>query len=244
MYAIMFGPDESTRMKQLRLRTFEVSGHRKPGRKPAMRCGRMPHVRRPAHSDRHPLHVTVRVRSGLPTLRSQSMFLRVVDKIRDSCRRFLRVVHFSVQSNHIHLLVEAHDRGRLAQGMKGLAVRVAKGLNDLLGIRGSVWADRYHSRALKTPREVRNALVYVLRNHAKHTGDIAVDRCSSAIYFNGWDVTAACPRERGSPEDWPVIPAETWLLSRGWKKPGGPLRPAELPLGVQPLPADSAKFLV
>jgi putative transposase len=189
----------------------------------------MPHARRPVHCDRHPVHIVVRLRAGLPTLRSQSMFDRVVARVHDARRRFLRIVHFSVQSNHIHLIVEANDRGRLTQGMKGFAVRVAKGINDLLGIRGPIWADRYFARPLETPREVRNALIYVLRNHAKHTGDVAIDSRSSAAYFTGWDEALDCPLARGSPEGWPVMQPSTWLLSAGWKKNGGPLHPSEQP---------------
>src|SRR4051812_32494132 len=177
---------------------------RKRGRKPAARRTRLPHVPRPVHKHRHPLHVTVRVRQGLPTLRSQSMFRRILTALHAASRRFFRIVHFSVQSNHIHLVAEAHDRGRLTQGMKGFAVRVAKGLNRLLDIRGRVWADRYHARPLVTPREVRNVLVYVLRNHAKHGRDIAFDPCSSSAYFAGWEDTATGALPRGSPEDWPV----------------------------------------
>ena len=155
---------------------------RKPGRKPSASRSRVVHVRRPVHCHRHPLHVTVRLRQGLPSLRSQAMFERVLQKIPTPAR-FLRIVQWSVQSNRIHLLIEANDRGRLTQGMKGFAVRVAKGLNSLLGIRGRIWADRYHARALKTPREVRNVLVYVLCNRAKHGGRSGPDALSSGRFL-------------------------------------------------------------
>src|SRR5207247_759228 len=133
------------------------------------------------------------------------------------------------------------DRERLGQGMKGLAVRVAKGLNELLGIRGQVWADRYHARALKTPREVRSALIYVLRNRAKHNGGAfgaLIDRCSSAPYFDGWEDEikarmgpheVGCPRSPDSPNDLPVASAHTWLMTAGWRRSQGPLRADELP---------------
>jgi REP element-mobilizing transposase RayT len=186
------------------------------GRKPKGERAGVPHLRRPAHDRRHPVHVTVRVRSGLPTLRSQSIFGCVLAQIRAASRRFLRIAHFSVQSNHIHLLVEANDRGRLTQGMKGFAVRVARRLNQLLGCRGGVWADRYHAHYLSTPREVRNALVYVLCNRAKHGGKVGRDLCSSGPYFDGWS-GALRPPARASPEDWPIAPSATWLLNAGWK---------------------------
>src|SRR3954470_23983344 len=193
---------------------------RKPGRKPSTGRSRVVHMRRPAHCQRHPLHVTVRLRQGLPSLRSQAMFERVLAKIRDARARFLRIVQWSMQSNHIHLLIEANDRGRLTQGMKGFAVRVAKGLNSLLGIRGRIWADRYHARALKTPREVRNALVYVLCNRAKHGGPSGPDALSSGSFFQGWAEDVQHPNALGSPDDWPVSPPESWLLRIGWKRHG------------------------
>jgi hypothetical protein len=136
-----------------------------------------------------------------------------------------------VQSNHIHLLVEADDRRCLGQGMKGFAVRVARHLNGLLGSRGSVFADRYHARALKTPRDVRNVLIYVLFNRKKHGaggGAAGADPCSSAQFFDGWSDRAPLAKARGSPEDWPVVRCETWLLRSGWKR-GGKLDPDDKP---------------
>jgi len=185
--------------------------------------------------------VTVRVREGLPSLRTEALFRCVRAQIDAAKRRFLRIVHFSVQSNHVHLLVEAADRRNLARGMKGLAVRVARHLNGLLGARGSVWDDRYHARALRTPREVRNVLVYILFNHRKHGRAGGIDPCSSARYFDGW-FQRATTKARASPEvvgpapvplvhrtalwsaaaaDVPVAKGETWLLRRGWKRLGG-----------------------
>jgi hypothetical protein len=118
--------------------------------------------------------------------------------------------------------------------MKGLAVRVARHLNELLGVRGNVWDDRYHVRALRTPREVRNALVYVLFNHRKHGRAGGIDPRSSARYFDGWS-NQPTANARGSPvfgppavpfdertaaTDVPVAACETWLLRRGWKRLG------------------------
>jgi REP element-mobilizing transposase RayT len=161
-------------------------------------------------------------------LRSQTLYRCVLAQIDEAKRRFLRIVHFSVQSNHIHLIVEANDRRCLGQGMKGFAVRVARRLNGLLGSRGSVFGDRYHARALTTPREVRNVLIYVLFNWKKHLssrkkrggGGAVADPCSSAQFFDGWSERASFEKARGSPEDWPVAPCETWLLRSGWKRGG------------------------
>jgi hypothetical protein len=109
--------------------------------------------------------------------------LRVIEKAFNASRgRFgLRLNHFSVQSNHLHLIVETTDREALGRAMKGLNVRIAKGLNRLMGRSGRVVGDRYHARSLKTPAEVRNAVEYVLRNWNKHTGRGGLDPyCSLA----------------------------------------------------------------
>jgi len=130
------------------------------GRPPGLNAG-TPHVERPELKARHPVHVTLRVAQGLPNLRAKAQFRIVKDALRGIRRRFaFRVVHYSVQSNHLHLVCEAHDKASLGRGLKGLQVRIAKALNKLLGRRGAVFPTRYHARILKTPREVRNALRY------------------------------------------------------------------------------------
>jgi REP element-mobilizing transposase RayT len=199
------------------------------GRKPRYERAGVSHLRRAAHVRHQPLHVTVRVRGGLPSLRTQSLYSCVLAQLQEAKRRFLRIVHFSVQSNHIHMLVEANDRRCLGQGMKGFAVRVARHVNGLLCSGGRVFADRYHARALKTPRDVRNVLIYVLFNRKKHGADgVGADPCSSARFFEGWSDRASFAKARGSPDDWPVAPCETWLLRSGWKR-GGKLGPDDGP---------------
>jgi len=141
------------------------------------------------------VHVTLR--AGLGSLRSQLLFPTVCIAIsratRHSPERF-RIVHFSVQSNHLHLIVEAAERRALTAGVHGLAIRITRYVNDLLMRRGSLWVDRWHGRALKSPREVRNAVVYVLANFRKHaskTVPVGVDPCSSGAWFHGWQGVSA-----------------------------------------------------
>jgi hypothetical protein len=96
-----------------------------------------------------------------------------------------------------------------------LAIRVARAVNRLLARHGTVWGDRYHSHVLRTPREVRNALVYVLSNWRKHEpGAHGLDPLSSAAWFDGWiEATKAIGRP-------PVANARTWLASAGWRLRG------------------------
>ena len=101
-------------------------------------------------------------------------------------------------------LVEAEHRVALGRGMKGLNVRLAKELNRLMGRRGQVIDDRFHVRSLKTPSEVRNALLYLAQNARKHgfTKSLLTDPCSS------WANLDAIAEPR------------TWLLRCGYKRAG------------------------
>jgi len=141
---------------------------RNAGRKPKGRP-LTPHRARPLHSPAEPVHVTLRARIG--PLRSQFLFptlrLALVRAARRDPEQF-RIVHFSVQRDHVHLIVEAKDKRSLSSGMRGLMIRTARYVNDLLGRRGAFWADRWHGRALTSPRAVRNGIVYVLANFRKH----------------------------------------------------------------------------
>jgi len=132
----------------------------------------------------------MRVRGGLPSLRGSRSFRAIAGAFRGGKERFgLRVIHFTVQGNHLHLLVEADDAVSLARGMKGLSVRMARALNRAHGLRGQVFPDRFHSRALKSPREVAYAMRYVLGNHQKHGlanwNGATTDPCSSGAFAPG-----------------------------------------------------------
>jgi hypothetical protein len=191
------------------------------------------------------VHVTLR--AALGPLRSQFLFptvrLAILRANRRAPERF-RIVEFSVQRDHVHLIVEAADKHALSAGLRGFAVRTARYVNDLLLRRGRFWADRWFLRALGSPREVRNALVYVLANFRKHACvrlAPGVDPYSSGAWFEGWrewhpaSGGAAVFAER-SPPGVAVEPcqavsgrealerasasARTWLLREGWRRCG------------------------
>jgi REP element-mobilizing transposase RayT len=161
----------------------------------------------------------MRLLAGLPSLRGHRAFA-VVSKsfagVRE--RDGFRLVHFSVQSNHVHLICEARDRRELSRGMQSLAIRIVKNLNRLWERAGKLFADRYHDHILRSPREVRHALAYVMNNAAKH-GVLSKrgepDPCSSGRWFTGWSDR---PDELATPS--PLARARTWLLSIGWLRCG------------------------
>jgi REP element-mobilizing transposase RayT len=150
------------------------------------------------------------------------VFVAIRRALAKTWREWFRVVHFSVQVDHIHIIVEADDSLALSRGMAGLSIRLARKINHVAGRKGKVFADRYHARALASPREVRRCLVYVLLNYRKHLGrSAAVDPASSGFWFYGWkSAPSTAPPGWEPDEPIPVQPARTWLAREGWRKHG------------------------
>jgi len=127
------------------------------------------HLRRLSFAARYPVHVTLRMVPAVGFLRTFSRAQAIEQAMREVRHRFgLRVVHYSIQGNHLHLIVEIDDAAMLSRAINGLAVRLARALNHLAERKGKVFVDRYHAHVLKTPREVRNAVAspqtWLLRN--------------------------------------------------------------------------------
>jgi putative transposase len=120
------------------------------------------------------------MRDGVWQLRTRRCFTALARAFWGGANRFgCRLVHYSVQGNHVHLLVEARDERSLSRGMNGLGVRVAKGLNRVMRRRGRVLDDRYHGHILRTPTEVRRARSYLLQNATRHLGRTGPDPYAS-----------------------------------------------------------------
>ena len=209
-----------TRAKQGELPYRNLGGPRKgSGRKPKGDRPLVSHDRRAALASRNPVHVTCKLRRGLPTLRRKAEYRVLRGAFAKGCERFgFRLVHYSVQGDHLHLIAEAKDRRALSRGMQGLLVRVAKGLNKLWSRKGSVFGDHYHDRILRTPREVRNALAYVMHNARKHGRHVTkgLDHFCSGWWFDGWREELTIRGLDGVER--PVAHARTWLLDKGWRK--------------------------
>ena len=133
------------------------------------------------------MHVTTRFARALPSMREQVLARAIMAQIRRANSRFWRIVHFSIQATHVHLLVEIENETELARAMKGWGVRVAKSVNRILRRKGNVVSGRYHVHPLRTPREVRHAIAYVICNAHKHRAiSSGWDPWSSAAWFEGW----------------------------------------------------------
>ena len=194
------------------------------GRKPRGRpC--MPHVTRPKVDPRFPVQVTIRATPGLPSLRSPRLFGALRRAIaRASVDRF-RVIHFSIQQDHGHFIVEGDEPRRARGGVHGLAIRLALAVNRALGRKGKVVGDRYHARPLTTPRHMRTSMVYVLLNSRKHLrAPAGIDPRSSGPHFSGWQATPAVTDVAPA-----TVQPGTWMARVGWRLAGGPLRVDEQP---------------
>ena len=219
---------------QMELRPRRGGKRKGAGRK---RRGRrmVAHRRRRVIRRRTVVHVTVRVVREVGRLRRMRLarVLRaalVAGAVKDG----FRICQFSIQGNHIHLVVEATSNAALSQGMQGFQISAARRLNRALGRSGKVFADRFHDVQLSSPRQVRAALCYVLNNARRHGERLearygGIDPFSSAWYFDGWASEGwrqAIGPPTGEP---PVAPAQSWLLTEGWRRWG--------PIGVTEVPA-------
>jgi len=179
-----------------------------------------PHRARPALSPRHPVHVTLRARKYFPELRRRDYYAA----IRKVLEHFLgrddfRVIHGSIQNTHFHFLVEAASSRALTRGMRSLTIRLSRALT---GGRGRVFEQRYHAVQIRTPRQARNTLAYVLNNWRRHSvavGDAPVDPYSSGVTFTEWSepVRFTVPAEY---VPLPMSPPQTSLLRSEWKQFG------------------------
>lgn len=236
---------------QLELPKPDKNGQRRGGRR--LNAGRPKKRARP--SERHktreafrssvPIHVTLRTVTIIGSLRGFATYHALRAAVVAMFHRYdCRIVHFSIQRTHVHLIVEAQNRTALARGMQAFQISAAKHLNAVLSKRsgtqrkGTVFPDRYHTEILRTPRQVRHALSYVLNNWRRHGEDRrvaalqhgwSIDPFSSAPSFEGFkDLDPLSIRWPDTYLGMPLWNARTWLLSVGWRK-HGLIRPDEVP---------------
>src|SRR3954471_14058285 len=157
-------------MKQLALSLPHWGGKRDgAGRKPKGELAGVSHAQRPKFGAHRPVHVTMRLRAGVGFLRGYSRKRAIEDALRAAKERFgMRVVCYSIQGMHLHVIVETDEPLALSRAVQGLAIRIARALNRVGGRKGKVFAERFHAHVLEALREVRNAIRYVLENFRHH----------------------------------------------------------------------------
>jgi REP element-mobilizing transposase RayT len=181
------------------------------------REGRLRHNVRPHVSPQYPVHVTVKLHPNRALrFRAANRALRGVLCAVQERRAGFRVLAYSLQSNHLHFVVEGDTHSAFLGGVRSLDIRLAIRFNRVLGRRGRLFSEVHHRRELKTPREVRTALAYVLLNHRRHArGGPLLDPFSAAVWFDGWKAPI-----QPSPDPSPIRRARTWLGAIGWKRHG------------------------
>jgi len=197
-----------------------------------------PHKERPFHHARDPVHVVLRTVRAAGNLRRRCVYHAIRKATRTTARRQdFRIVHLSIQQDHVHLLVEANTKAALARGMQGFQISAAKHLNAAISKespgprrRGSVFPDRYHRVEITSPRQARNALNYVMNNWRRHQEDLTerargwhLDWYSSGPMFRDWQEHDGKAVLLEPPPNYVplfVHPPKTWLLSVGWKNAG------------------------
>lgn len=225
------------RKRHVQQELFTRGGKRKgAGRKPRGARSGSQHQERPDVGPNQALHIVLRVVSAVGSLRKREMYNALREAtIVAAVRERIRIVHISLQRNHVHLLVEAESKQVLARGMQGFQISAARNINTLLGgryrrRRGPVVADRYHLEVITSPRRARHALSYILSNWRKHGEDRwglastwLIDPFSSGISFPDWkeleDKAFMWPI-RASYDPLVVRRPESWLLREGWKRCG------------------------
>jgi REP element-mobilizing transposase RayT len=233
-------------LEQLPLFKQRGGKRRGAGRPPKGDRAGSPHKARPFLDARYPVHVTLRVVAAVGNLRRRCVYRAVREATLTTARREnFRIIHLSIQRNHLHLLVEAEDKAALSVGMQGFQISAARYLNAAISEsrpgprrRGTVFPDRYHATIITSPRQARNALSYTMSNWRKHREDRVapmsswtIDWFSSAAMFPGWAEYGDEPfLWRGPPTYDPLIVYQprTWLLREGWKK-AGPISCRDIP---------------
>jgi REP element-mobilizing transposase RayT len=235
----VIGEIKMGRQVEMAFRTW--GGKRKgAGRPPKGARAGAPHKRRPALKATTPVHVTLRVLEAVGRLRR----LDTWRALRWAAARILerqdfRIIHISIQGNHVHLIVEAEHEVALARGMQAFEISAARAINLAISKRtgrrrrGQVFADRYHPEQLTSPRQCRNALSYVLNNWRKHREDTArtgapLDKFATGWHWDGWSEPIPGVRLTPTTELVPVSFPTTWLLKKGWRA-HGLVSPWEIP---------------
>jgi len=184
------------------------------GRKPKGAQAGIAHRPRVEFVRRSPVFVTQRLAAGLPSLRRLEVLALFRELVTRLASDEFALIHWSLLSNHVHLIVEADDSVVLARKLGGLLGEFAKRLNKLWQRSGQVFPERFDARVLTTPLAMRTALVYTLANGRKHGAwrGRGPDRLSSGCEFDGWSDWVA--------ESSSLPRAKTWLLRVGWRKHG------------------------
>ena len=194
-------------------------------------AGRKRHLKSdPKHSVREkidartPAHITIKMIDQVPNLRTAKFMRALAKAVRRTQEFGLKIQHFAIESNHIHLVAEAADNDAITCGLISLKTSISWALRRVFNFYGRVFCGRYHLRLIPTPIEMRSVLRYVLFNHAHHCkAEIFVDLFSTALEFGELDQLINKRGSASRPFWWGEIKiclskAGSWMQAQGWKR--------------------------
>lgn len=209
--------------RQLEFKKVGGWGGKRKGAGRPNKSGQVSHAKRIRVRSSIPMHVTWRLKKGLPSLRRRQA-LKSFKRAAENAKEFgLRLLHFSILNNHVHMMVEANNNKELSSGMRSFGSSFGKAIRKVAGGRGSVFDGRFHLMPLSSPTQTRNALIYVLQNFSKHQNLLHhYDEFSSSPYFADW--RRLLGKKRGpilndlDEVSMPKFLSEprSWLASEGW----------------------------
>jgi putative transposase len=218
------------RSKQFELDIRSWGGERRGAGRKRTKTSLQRHEKRPEIKSSLPAHVTLTFDRRLDSIRHKRGIAAFAKAAKGAQKWGLKIVHFSLQADHAHMIVEARKNRDLSKGLQSFSISMAKTLNRFFDRSGKVFRDRYHMRVLKTPSEVRNAIRYALFNRAKHLKMSAfVDRFSSVAYVGKREVKAFASAlevslpvpvwlgSRHSEIEGALSEPGSWLLRQGWR---------------------------
>jgi hypothetical protein len=151
--------------------------------RPAIHDKGIRHTKREAILGPRPLHLTIKL------IRADIQNKAILKALRHAIFRArlqgLRVIHYSLEHDHIHLYAESSDNKILGKAMKALGGSLVKRINKHFLSKGRCYKTRYHLRILRSATEVKNVINYILKNGIKHRRTKSViDPYNSALVIH------------------------------------------------------------
>ncbi|MBT3235287.1 MAG: hypothetical protein HN353_04995 [Bdellovibrionales bacterium] len=217
------------RKKQLALSLPTRGRPRKKGDVHKTKDGKIAHIERPKMDRNTPVHINIKVHKNIPNLRQKTFYRFFRQAVIKARIQGVRVIHFAIVKNHLHLLVEAQDNQSLSRGVRSLLISYAMRINRHLGRKGGIFTDRFNMEVIKFPKRMRYLLAYIFKNSAKHQKiAFTVDGYSSMPIFKedkrlfGRKIATKWSRSVGTRLQKTLqeflSPPKSWLAQSGWKQ--------------------------
>ncbi|MGZ3787001.1 MAG: transposase [Bacteriovorax sp.] len=126
------------------------------------------HTSRPFLKKPSSLHLTVKIKKNKAEMKNKSVFSLLKRAILNARRQGLKVIHYSLEYDHVHLLIEAENNHILGKGMQAFGGTFSKAINRMRKLKGGVYKHRYHFRKISSARELKNVMNYIFTNGLKH----------------------------------------------------------------------------